>query len=1341
MRKALLALLLCCACQPAAPERPQPEEPPPGTGEKPDSAKPYVTLGSVPFYETSTLQATVHGAPPGKWVFRWYVNGVEVPAHFEGELTGRWFSKGDTVTCLANQYAGATSTTAEPASVRVTDSPPALFDARIAPGAYLPWDEFRAEPLEWDDADGDPVHFEVEWRVNGIPAFTGSVFRSLSLVPGDLIEAALTPHDGEESGSPWVAPAVTVAQFELPVTIVSFTASPAALRYGERARLDWQAADAAGCTLDGSPVAEEERAGGTRFVAPEATTTFTLRCRGGGAQAEAATTVTVGPPPASINSFAAEPAVVQWNEGAQFSWSVARAAACKLDGFPTATTGAQLRFPAATTFAVLECLGAAGWVTAVATVQVRRPIISEVAWMGTTADPNDEWIELYNAADTPLSLAGWKLEADDGLPVIALTGTIAARGYFLLERTNDDTAPGVAADQIYTGSLGNTGERLRLLDPLGRTVDQAGTQSAWPAGDITWKATLERLNPLADGSDGSSWSTATVSYGVGLGSPRAANSRAGYPQGGTTLTSLEVRFTVHAGATMPNHGPGALTTALTAFLDSARSSIYFGWYDLQDSPELIAALARALARGVLVRGVLDSDAFGRVTASDAELLPVLPIRMDGDDRLVHDKYVVVDGEAVWTGSANFTDTDLNAEYNCNVTLLVRSAPVAAAYTHDFEELFAGRFHRIKRPLASRVLPRLPDGTYIEAFFPPADDAVHGAWVRAIDAAAESIDAVAYAATHADIEAALLRAKVRGVGVRLILDATGAASPYSIHRSLRAAGVAVKTENWGGKAHAKLLVADGYTVVLGSQNWTQAGQRDNDENVLYIENRALGAAITTHFEADWWSIPEAYGVIDPPAEGAVSAGSLADMLDNDHDGLTDEGSPENIVRIDEGEGAVNLYFSKAVLTRYARAGNAANGPVNLASRFVARLNAATQSVDAALYELTLPEVTDALMSRAAAGVRVRLVVDGKDPPSDDPDAVARYTEMRVLLERLARGSDGIVGTADDAALFADSPVFAVTDASFRIAAGLPADAAPFPEVTVAIGSDVRSGRRIADAETKPGGSAYYAAGEAMHHKFAVIDERWTWTGSWNPTVTGTYGSAVLRDAGILGGSADAAVEVHDRALAGAYAAEFDRLWQGRFHGRKGAIEPVSVVVGGRPLTVYFGPGARTVTRLAEEIARINSRLWFLAFAFSHQALADALKVRFEGSTVSGTGVPTGFEVRGLFDVGFWDAWWSASTDMRGIVAPASAGNPNTRWANRPAVRAAVEDRHLHAKVLMADDGGADPWVAVGSTNFSEAGDGENDDNTLVIHDAALVNQFRQFFEARWVRSGGGYAATD
>lgn len=151
-------------------------------------------------------------------------------------------------------------------------------------------------------------------------------------------------------------------------------------------------------------------------------------------------------------------------------------------------------------------------------------LINEIAWMGTSISANDEWLELYNPTSNDIDLAGFRLEADDGSPKIELTGKIPASGYFLLERTDDDTVPEITADLIYTGSLGNTGEWLKLYDSQGQVIDEINATAGWPGGNNETKQTLER-------ADQNNWQTSELAGGT----PKSVN---GQPAATTTPESI-----------------------------------------------------------------------------------------------------------------------------------------------------------------------------------------------------------------------------------------------------------------------------------------------------------------------------------------------------------------------------------------------------------------------------------------------------------------------------------------------------------------------------------------------------------------------------------------------------------------------------------------------------------------------------------------------------------------------------------------------------------------------------------------------------------------------------------
>ena len=125
-------------------------------------------------------------------------------------------------------------------------------------------------------------------------------------------------------------------------------------------------------------------------------------------------------------------------------------------------------------------------------------IINEIAWMGTSISANDEWLELFNSSDQEIDITNWVLKSDDDTPKIILSGKIAAQGYFLLERTDDQSVPQIIANQIYNGGLGNNGENLKLTDSENVLIDQADcAANGWFAGDNTTKQTMEKTTDLS----------------------------------------------------------------------------------------------------------------------------------------------------------------------------------------------------------------------------------------------------------------------------------------------------------------------------------------------------------------------------------------------------------------------------------------------------------------------------------------------------------------------------------------------------------------------------------------------------------------------------------------------------------------------------------------------------------------------------------------------------------------------------------------------------------------------------------------------------------------------------
>ena len=189
-------------------------------------------------------------------------------------------------------------------------------------------------------------------------------------------------------------------------------------------------------------------------------------------------------------------------------------------------------------------------------------IINEVAWSGTAANSDDEWIELYNPGASPVNITGWQLYGDDntvnrvGNPNIALSGTIAAGGYFLLERV--EQATNVTADQIYsTGDLVNSGERLYLKDNAGNIIDTANVDGgAWPAGTAATPTTPYPYASMERVSTANQW----VTYG---GTVPIAQDRNGGPIRGTPGAANWIRSTSITTITSDTPDPSLINANVT----------------------------------------------------------------------------------------------------------------------------------------------------------------------------------------------------------------------------------------------------------------------------------------------------------------------------------------------------------------------------------------------------------------------------------------------------------------------------------------------------------------------------------------------------------------------------------------------------------------------------------------------------------------------------------------------------------------------------------------------------------------------------------------------------------
>ena len=147
---------------------------------------------------------------------------------------------------------------------------------------------------------------------------------------------------------------------------------------------------------------------------------------------------------------------------------------------------------------------------------------------------------------------------------------------------------------------------------------------------------------------------------------------------------------------------------------------------------------------------------------------------------------------------------------------------------------------------------VPAAGTVEVAFSPDEGSEHLV-IKVIDSARTSLDLLAYSFTSVPVVEALVRARHRGVRVRLVVDEKDNISGDRSGKARAAlgamvnAGADVRTIRVYAIHHDKVAIADEETVELGSFNYSGAAAHRNSENVLVNwRNAKLAAVYLKHF---------------------------------------------------------------------------------------------------------------------------------------------------------------------------------------------------------------------------------------------------------------------------------------------------------------------------------------------------------------------------------------------------------------------------------------------------------------------------------------------------------------
>jgi phosphatidylserine/phosphatidylglycerophosphate/cardiolipin synthase-like enzyme len=311
----------------------------------------------------------------------------------------------------------------------------------------------------------------------------------------------------------------------------------------------------------------------------------------------------------------------------------------------------------------------------------------------------------------------------------------------------------------------------------------------------------------------------------------------------------EVYFTDPKYPDRPETRHGGVDERFVAFLDSAQRSLDLAIYDF-DLDNAADALVRAKGRGVAVRMVIDTDTLNNTR--DAEIQRAIgkvrqagiPIVGDSRQAIMHNKFVVRDGEEVWTGSWNFTTGD-TYRLNNNAARL-RSVQLAENYAAEFRKMFDARQFGPNKP-AGVPNPQLTiGGVRIENYFAP-EDRVSPRIIAHIREAQRSIRFMAFSFTHDGIGQALREKAQAGVSVVGVFERTGSETQFSEFGKLKQAGLEVYQDGNPYAMHHKVFIIDDVKVIFGSYNFSDGADRDNDENLLVVTDAAFARPFIQEFD--------------------------------------------------------------------------------------------------------------------------------------------------------------------------------------------------------------------------------------------------------------------------------------------------------------------------------------------------------------------------------------------------------------------------------------------------------------------------------------------------------------
>lgn len=315
----------------------------------------------------------------------------------------------------------------------------------------------------------------------------------------------------------------------------------------------------------------------------------------------------------------------------------------------------------------------------------------------------------------------------------------------------------------------------------------------------------------------------------------------------------------------PDNFVGEVPEALIKLIDQAQESIHVAAFEFELTP-VAEALVAAHNRGVDVKWYTDDEHGLEADSEDGHgqfqmmMDAGIPVRDDERQSLMHDKFIIIDEEIVWTGSTNLTRTGMFK--NDNNVIVFESTRIAEKYEREFKELWKGKSSSERRATIRRQTSMIED-TPVMVLFAPEDNAMDYV-LPLVKQAKDSVHFMTFAFTHDEMGQELVRQSRRGVDVKGVFESRNATSDHSeIHR-LYCNGVDVRKDGNPATMHHKVFIIDGKIVVTGSYNFSNNSENSNDENLIFLSNHDIAGTYQEEFEKVWAeaSLPAQSDIVCP-----------------------------------------------------------------------------------------------------------------------------------------------------------------------------------------------------------------------------------------------------------------------------------------------------------------------------------------------------------------------------------------------------------------------------------------------------------------------------------------------